>query len=434
MNRLDVWAGDILAAELVFTPEGRFALDYAEAWRTHPGAFPFSPCLPFEAGGQSPDRRSAAVRNFFANLLPEGRALEEALAIHRLARGNVFGLLARLGGDTAGALRLLPPGQAPESEPVLREVTPEELSGRIRERPARSFTIWDERTRLSIAGFQDKLAVYQDGAGRFFLADGAAASTHLIKPEAIDPRPPCLPANEHFCLALAARCGLPVARAELRRLPETVLIVERYDRGRLPDGRTRRLHQIDACQALGLAPDYKYEEPFGIGTAIGASLPEVFALADLGLAPAPMRMALLRWVLFQALIGNTDAHAKNMSFFVERGGLSPTPAYDLVCGTVYGFDRLAMRIGDEFRPDQLGAFQWALFAHECGIPVALLGREMARLAKSVRRAVPGLLRSAIYTNEESGLLERVAALALARADQFADLASGVRQVRREDLV
>jgi hypothetical protein len=50
VNRLDVWAGDILAAELVFTPEGRFALDYAEAWRTHPGAFPFSPCLPFGMG------------------------------------------------------------------------------------------------------------------------------------------------------------------------------------------------------------------------------------------------------------------------------------------------------------------------------------------------------------------------------------------------
>jgi hypothetical protein len=36
------------------------------------------------------------------------------------------------------------------------------------------------------------------------------------------------------------------------------------------------------------------------------------------------RLGLLRWALFQYLIGNADAHGKNMSFFCNPAGLALT--------------------------------------------------------------------------------------------------------------
>ena len=55
-------------------------------------------------------------------------------------------------------------------------------------------------------------------------------------------------------------------------------------------------------------------------------------------------------MIFQVLIGNTDAHAKNLTFFNGVSGLSLAPAYDLFCGLVYAElpveDTFAMAIGD----------------------------------------------------------------------------------------
>jgi serine/threonine-protein kinase HipA len=47
------------------------------------------------------------------------------------------------------------------------------------------------------------------------------------------------------------------------------------------------------------------------------------------------RLGLLRWALFQYLIGNADAHGKNMSFFCNPAGLALAPCYDLVSVVQY---------------------------------------------------------------------------------------------------
>jgi serine/threonine-protein kinase HipA len=56
--------------------------------------------------------------------------------------------------------------------------------------------------RLSIAGYQDELAVYEED-GRMYLVEGKLASTHILKPEPADNRLPMLVANEHFSMSLA---------------------------------------------------------------------------------------------------------------------------------------------------------------------------------------------------------------------------------------
>jgi len=94
-------------------------------------------------------------------------------------------------------------------------------------------------------------------------------------------------------------------------VPEPVLVVKRFDR-ELGAGRVVRRHIIDGCQALGLSSALKYERPYGDTRDVrdlreGASLPMLFALLEYCARPAAERLALLRWTLFQVLIGNTRA-------------------------------------------------------------------------------------------------------------------------------
>jgi serine/threonine-protein kinase HipA len=73
----------------------------------------------------------------------------------------------------------------------------------------------------------------------------------------------------------------------------------------------QRLHCIDGCQALGLGVSMKYERPYGDTRDVqhirdGASLPKLFTLIDAASPnPAADGLALLRWIIFQILIGNT---------------------------------------------------------------------------------------------------------------------------------
>ncbi|PQK83694.1 HipA domain-containing protein, partial [Pantoea ananatis] len=144
----------------------------------------------------------------------------------------------------------------------------------------------------------DKIAVLEDH-GQLFLANGDGyASTVILKPAPADARYAGLPAIEHTCMHLAAAAGIATARTRLLHVPEPVLLVERFDRRRSSDGRIERLHIIDACQALGLSPELKYERAYGDQEAVrhlrdGASLPRLFALADLSPAPLTMRNQLL---------------------------------------------------------------------------------------------------------------------------------------------
>jgi hypothetical protein len=83
------------------------------------------------------------------------------------------------------------------------------------ERDAIPLAVWDGKVRMSIAGVQDKLMVYLDRSldegGRMFLAEPPLASTHILKPEPGRTVTTHLVVNEHFCMSLAKRMGLPVA-------------------------------------------------------------------------------------------------------------------------------------------------------------------------------------------------------------------------------
>jgi serine/threonine-protein kinase HipA len=425
-HRLNAWVGERCMGILSYTDEtGLFAFEYASDWAGSATAFPLSPALPTsKPDATNEPHHSISVRRFFENLLPEGQALDDAVAAHRVSKGNLYGLLLALGRESTGAISLLPegmhPGQVPDTR---REITIGELSGRIRGRPHEPFNVWDGRVRMSIAGYQDKLAVYRDDHGHY-LVEGKLASTHILKPEPLSPNLPNLVANEHFCLRLAASLGLPTTDVDILRVPEPILVVERFDRRRNDDS-VQRLHVIDACQALDLGVSHKYERNFGGGRDVahirdGASIERLFSITEHALAGAAMRLGLLRWVLLQYLIGNSDAHGKNISFFVEPGGLRLAPSYDLVAVCVYPKvdHELAMAIGDEFDISRARAFDWAELAEKCGLERRLVAREMRRMTKALRKALPELEAWAGYTDAEHVLIGRIAEFTLEQAERL----------------
>lgn len=435
--RLEIRLNEALAGWLSHDPaSNRFAFAYSAEWLADPGRFSLSPSLPLPAAGEeTAEAHSARVRLFFDNLLPEGRALDEAAAANGVAKSNLVGLLLALGRETAGALRIGLPGTLslagqPAARRALRRA---ELSERIRARPELPFSVWDGRVRLSIAGYQDKLAAYVEGEDWFLVEGAGLASTHLFKPEPTAAAFAGLTSNEFFCMRLARAVNLAVAEVDLARVPEPVLRITRFDRV-IGQGMVARRHVIDGCQALGLPSAYKYERPYGNqadvrGIRDGASLPKLFALAALSSTPAAMRLALLRWVLFQVLIGNTDAHAKNLSFHWGPAGLALAPAYDLVCGLAFAGDKLdrsyALGIGDAFDAEALSSYEWAVFAQSCGFPPKLLGKELTVMAKRLRAVLPVVKDEVIEAGAETGMVGRIEGLVREECARQEAFASGI---------
>ncbi|MFX1682069.1 HipA domain-containing protein [Mitsuaria sp. CC2] len=435
-----------------------FDFVYDEDWFRSEDSFPLSPRMPMRSDTSKPNGTpfhplpsttpTAMGGSFFQNLLPEGQALEVAAQANGLSKTNLASLLAAVGAETTGALSITRAGESttpPASGAEMRALPLSELSERIRDRASTPFSIWDGKFQPAIAGLQDKIAVFEDH-GELFLADGGGfASTVILKPAPQNPRFGDLPAIEHVCMHLAAAVGIPTARTRLLHVPEPVLLVERFDRRRSTDGRVERLHIIDACQGLGLTPELKYERAYGDQEAVkhlrdGASLRQLFGLSAASASPLSMRMQLVDRLIFNVLIGNTDAHGKNWSFFIERraGLLSLAPAYDLVDVEAVADEHMstsfAMGIGDAFHLEELGAFQWASMAMECG----LAPRQLATRVRALSTRLPKALNDSRSALEEQGvttaLLDAMAARLRHRCELLARHASLIPQVSAEDLL
>lgn len=433
---LAVYLAAVEVGQLHFDPQQQLRFDYTPEWRQT--GFPLAPSVPLSPLAGEEAAWSQAAAAFFQNLLPEGQALEDASRSLKISKSSIFGLLRAMGGEASGAVRVLPTHRA-EEEDRIRSVSEAELSARIRERQDVPFSVWDGMVRLSIAGYQDKLAVFEHD-GEWALVDGAGrASTHILKPDPIAPRLAGLASNEFFCMRLAEAVNLPVAPVRLAHVPEPVLVVERFDRLLRRDG-VQRLHVIDGCQALGVMPPLKYERPFGDGRDVagyrtGVSLPLLFGLGRHARTPAAFKLHLLRWLIFQALIQNFDAHAKNISFFWDQRGLQIAPAYDLVCIGVYPADwfskSLAMAYGDAFVVEDLIPYEWAYMAHLCGINPRQLVMEITKMATAIQREAAGVAAKTIEEGGDSEITQRVLDLVLAMSESQRQTAPEILDIDRK---
>jgi serine/threonine-protein kinase HipA len=307
---------------------------------------------------------------------------------------NLYRQLEAFGRESAGAFAIVPEAEASAIDapvqdwmPYTQQMLVDDLA-RLRDQvPLLSR---HAALRLSLAGAQDKIPVrWADGA--LWLPAGGAASTHILKP-ALQPQRlfPHAVHNEAFCLRLAASVGLPVPEATLLADPEPMLLVARYDRVVSAAG-IERLHQLDACQLTGTMPAQKYEADGGPGFRA------CFAMLDAySSAPAVDRLQLVDWLLFNLLIGNVDAHGKNVSMlYGDAGRLRLAPAYDLLA-TGYWHeltDDMAMAIGGERRPDWVQARHWQRLCADVRLnPAQLRQRALALRDKALGQA-PRLLEA-----------------------------------------
>lgn len=451
---IKAWMGDCLVGELWHhADENLFSLRYQPPW-TDMG-YALSPALPLVRPPElSNARYSTDVRNFFQNLLPEGRALDDAASAYRVSKSNLAGLLHALGRESAGALVFTSATASPSDhdDRPPRPLSATELSQRIKARPEQPFTVWDGRVRLSIAGYQDKLAVLQFGDEWFLPETMRHSSTHILKPEPVNRRLAGMTTNELMCMLLARSVGVKAASVRLVHVPEPVLVVERFDRD-IADGLdaasrvdrlvVRRRQCIDGCQALGLPVDFKYERPYGDGEDVkairdGASLQRFFQLLDnrdLMRSTGPAKLEFLRWLIFQVLIGNTDAHAKNLSFFSDANRLALAPAYDMVCGLALidanVADHLAMAVGDNFDPRSLRAYDWALMAHECRIAPRLVSSVLAELANQCLKQLPAVCDAVLAQDGDKRMMELVSGVVQSQCEAALACAGEVMTVDRE---
>jgi serine/threonine-protein kinase HipA len=407
-DRLGVYLHERLVGYLWLDERQRFIFQYDLAWLDQPGGMALSLALPLRREPYEDD----LSRPFFANLLPEAeirRVITQRLGV---SEKNDFILLKRIGGECAGAVSVLPEGNMPQVEPGYRELNESELHKIVVELPKKPLMVGEKGIRLSLAGAQNKLPIYMEN-GKIFLATGNFPSTHILKPPIQGLEGTVM--NEAFCMILAGKIGLQVPEVTVRRGLDTLFIVKRFDRERTTDGKVIRIHQEDFCQALGILPEQKYESEGG------PALNRCFDLINRSsVRPAADRMALLRWVIFNVLIGNADAHAKNLTILLTDPGPHLAPFYDLLCTKIYGSltDKLAMKIGGENRPDWLQARHWKKFADAILIKQNLVSKILSDTIQIIVTKADELALEFYKNYGADSIIERICTLIRKRAHKM----------------
>ena len=374
---LSIYLNSAFVGQLWLDEERRFVFQYNGTWLSDPDAIPLSLSLPLQAEAfDSPVGKSKA-RAFFSNLLPEAELRSNIAKRLGLSEKNDFALLEAVGGECAGAVTILPDGVELSGRVDYRELDDDALNSLIKDLPRRPMLAGEQGIRLSLAGVQNKLPVYYDGR-HISLPLGEAASSHILKPpiqhytHTVE--------NEAFCMRLAHRLALPVPAITLLYKDTSLYLIDRYDREIGGDGKVIRHHQEDFCQALGVAPDIKYEKEGG------PSLQACFELVrQNSIQPVIDIRAMLDWVVFNYLIGNADGHAKNISLLLTAQGPVLAPFYDLLSTAVYPdlTDRLAMKIGDEDRPNWIIERRWRQFAADVGVGFKIVCETLLKMSAGI---------------------------------------------------
>ena len=392
-------------------------LIYDENWKNI--GFELSPHLKFD---KSIDSNS--IKKFVNNLLPEGNGLDAISIILQISKANKFGLLEAIGNETAGALTF-------SSDNIVvtnfREISNEELTERIINKENINITLWDGKIRLSLSGVQDKLPLVVLKDNKYGIGEGKIASTHILKFEKKDDIHLVL--NEYFCMKLAKLCGLNVSEVEIRKFgTQNVLFVKRFDREFFEmDDKSFEIskrHIIDGCQLLDLDVNMKYEKVYTDYRG-NANFKNLFESSKLTTNKILTKLNLLKWTLFNLCINNFDAHAKNISFFVNKNGLELSPLYDLVNIDMYPqfHNNFAMAFGDEFDSKKIGIYDIVGFCVHIDIQPRLIRSEFKLIVNNIRKNI-GIIKNdmlGLYSDNEIKFLEKLESNILDTCKKYEDI-------------
>lgn len=331
--------------------------------------------------------KNEECHGFFNGLLPENNEVRKLIgAKYGINPNNDFSLLKAIGYDCPGAVSFL----AENNNSELKEyyemrgklVSDKDLEKFINELPQKPLGIGANNLRLSLAGVQTKTAVLLID-GRINLPMSFTPTSHILKPairefkETVE--------NEYICMKTAEKLGLNTAKVEIKSAGDMkYLLVERFDR-EFKDGKIKRLHQEDFCQALNVASAYKYESDGGVDFS------KAFDLLKKTTRPAIYIKEFINLMIFNYLILNNDAHGKNFSIlYKDNGEIELAPAYDILCTKVYPrtTNNMAMSIGECFNVGNVTPVHFKKLANDVGISYP----QLCQVIKSQCEAVPEIIR------------------------------------------
>lgn len=319
-----VFYGEDFAGILQEEPGDRYSFTYDKAYLEN-GKTIISHCLPLR---ESPHISSYGLHPFFDNLVAEGwleSAQKRALGKRETSR---FELLLAFGFDCAGAVSVRDPEPAKMSDAMLDLNDPREYSLLS--------------NRASLSGIQPKMVVKQKGS-QFFPCGPGELSTHIAKFPS--PSHQNILENEFLCtqihnFLLHNDPTSEIILDAVQGIDFPALIIKRFDRSE-----NARIHFEEFNQLLNQKSRDKYE---GSHKDMAD-----FILKTPGCVPAE-NYRLFGRIITGFLIGNTDMHLKNFAMIHTPEGLRLSPAYDLICASIYGYKTIAleinhaknMRIGD----------------------------------------------------------------------------------------
>ena len=363
---------------------------YSEEYLESRYAVPISLSLPLQKEPFSP----RATRSFFEGLLPEGFTRRAVAQWMNVVEEDYLSILRGLGSECLGALCITAEGE--KSEACYKPVSEEQVRELAAEGASKSAELVT-KAHLSLTGASGKVGLYYDaGSDVWYLPRGSAPSTHIIKQSHV--RLDSIVTNEQLSLMTAERCGIDVSRSFIinsgqGKDSEILFATQRYDRifspkpkmiGFLP--RPMRLHQEDFAQALGITSAEKYEkEPCGY-------LRHIFDMLR-RCSSDPVTDQLRFWdiLVFDYLIGNTDAHLKNFSFLYspDLKFVRLAPAYDIISTTVYPQSTrdMAFYIGGTLSLDDIEKDAFYLAAKEAGLSEHMAMQRFDRLCGQFRKAL-----------------------------------------------
>lgn len=393
------------------------SLFYEEGWRFGSGGFPVSVSLPFETRSHAEDK----VRAFLQGLLPDNDAVLNSWGKRfQVSPRNAFDLIKHVGEDCAGGLQFVRPERL---ESILSgrfdsmlELTDSDLEARLEGLKAQTRAIPVQIDgRFSLAGAQAKDALLRKD-GKWYVPSGRIPTTHILKPQPEDLDEHAL--HEHFCLRLVSKIGLPAAKSEVIQVGGTsVLCVQRYDRIVDEQGRLRRLHQEDLCQALGHFPSEKYERDGGPSAAEIVKLLQSESSDREEDIPRFVMALAFNWIIY-----GSDAHSKNYSLIHASGSyLRLAPIYDVASFLPYDplpqstKRKLSMKIGGEYRLHKIGRQSWMKWAEEAGLDSQWIKAWIGQTIDSVGENISKVVQE-VYPLCKTDFIERLAKLISQRVE------------------
>lgn len=378
-RRYAVWLGDLQVGTIHQRGDyTRFSL--ADAYRDYKSR----PVLGLTFEEDLHKVHSAALRlpPWFSNLLPEGRLRDWIADDRGVSADREMELLAQVGHDLPGAVRVFHEGTSPVDLPW--EASTDQSRGTelvsMDDHPGWRFSLAGVQLKFSMLSRQDRLTLPAFGEGGDWIV------------KLPDREYPDVPSNEFAMMSLAKAAGVEVPELKLVHrdlidgLPDDVwprseqwaFAIRRFDR----DGDRRLIHIEDLAQVCNVYSDRKYAGNYeSVGSMVYRNH-DVDALREFA-----------RRLAFIILISNGDAHLKNWSL-IYRNPRVPTlsPAYDLVSTAAYrgnrGPEDLGLKFGGTKQLDRISTATFGRLERRLGATDAYLADVVLEIVRRTTELWP----------------------------------------------